>query len=162
EEGYRYDSSVFPIRRPGYGYPDAPLGPYKIERSAGKLLELPMATLTVGGLRIPAAGGGYLRQFPLGVIRAAFRQAERHNRPGMFYIHPWEVDPGQPRLPVGALTRVRHYRGLAGAASRVADLLARFRFVSVRDWLAADGAAAVVPTVVLGNPSVDRVGSADL
>ncbi len=143
EEGYRYDSSVFPIRRPGYGYPDAPLRPYRIDRPVGSLDQYPLATLTLAGMRIPAAGGGYLRQFPLGVIRAAFRQAEREDRPGMFYIHPWEVDPDQPRLPVGTLTRLRHYRGLRHTAERLSKMLRWFRFTSVRGWVAArDGAAA--------------------
>ncbi len=154
EEGYRYDSSVFPIQRPGYGYPGAPLGPYWIERPAGRLLELPLATLTLGGLRIPAAGGGYLRQFPLAVIRGAFRQAEQQRRPGMFYIHPWEVDPEQPRLPVGALTRIRHYRGLARTAPRIQDLLGRFRFVSVRAWRDAGAELAELPVERIGDRHV--------
>ena len=146
EEGYRYDSSVFPIRRPGYGYPGAPLHPYRIERSRGSLDEYPLATLEVAGLRLPAAGGGYLRQFPLAVIRAAFRQAERQGRPGMFYIHPWEVDPDQPRLPVGMLTRMRHYRGLGQTAERLTRMLKWFSFTSVRGWVASR------------EPSADRVG----
>lgn len=154
EEGYRYDSSVFPIQRPGYGYPGAPLGPYWIERPAGRLLELPLATLTLGGLRIPAAGGGYLRQFPPAVIRGAFRQAEQQRRPGMFYIHPWEVDPEQPRLPVGTVTRIRHYRGLARTAPRISDLLGRFRFVSVRAWRDAGAELAELPVERIGDRHV--------
>ena len=134
EEGYRYDSSVFPIRRPGYGYPGAPCGPYTIERESGSLLELPMATLGMGPLRIPAAGGGYLRQLPFALIRGAFRQAERQGRPGMFYIHPWEIDPDQPRLPVGPVAALRHYRGLERTAPRLRAMLAEFRFTSVRAW----------------------------
>lgn len=136
EEGYSYDSSLFPIRRPGYGYPGAPTAPHGIERSAGRLLEFPLATAAILGLRIPAAGGGYLRQFPLGVIRRAFAQQAGRGQPGMFYIHPWEIDPDQPRLPVGWLTRFRHYRGLGSTAKRLERLLTEFRFTSVRDWLA--------------------------
>jgi polysaccharide deacetylase family protein (PEP-CTERM system associated) len=138
EEGYSYDSSLFPIRRPGYGYPGAPTVPHGIPRPAGRLLEFPLATASIFGARLPAAGGGYLRQFPLGFIRRAFRQQADRGQPGMFYIHPWEIDPGQPRLPVGWLTRVRHYRGLAATEGRLERLLAEFRFVSVRDWLAAN------------------------
>ncbi len=136
EEGYAYDSSLFPIRRPDYGYPASPTRPYAIVRDAGRLLEFPLATASLLGLRIPAAGGGYLRQFPLVLIRRAFRQQAAQGHPGMFYIHPWEVDPDQPRLPVGWLTRVRHYRGLAGTAAKLESLLSEFRFGSVRDWLA--------------------------
>lgn len=136
EEGYAYDSSLFPIRRPGYGYPGAPMLPHGIQRTAGRLLEFPLATAAILGLRIPAAGGGYLRQFPLGVIRHAFRQQAGRGQPGMFYIHPWELDADQPRLAVGWLTRVRHYRGLGRTEGRLEKLLQEFRFTSVRDWLA--------------------------
>ncbi len=73
ETGHTYDSSVFPIRRPGYGWPGAPTTPYDIVRPGGTLREYPMTTLDVFGLRVPAAGGGYLRQFPYGVIRRAFQ-----------------------------------------------------------------------------------------
>ena len=100
EEGYRYDSSVFPIRRPGYGYPGAPTVPYEIRRPAGVLLELPMATAVIGGIRLPAAGGGYLRHLPYALTERAARQNGARGTSGMFYVHPWEIDEGQPRLPV--------------------------------------------------------------
>ena len=136
EEGYTYDSSIFPIRRPDYGYPGAPVIPYQIRRPAGVLLEIPMATARVLGLRIPAAGGGYLRQLPYALIRKAAQDAGARRQPGMFYIHPWEVDPGQPRFPVGLLTRVRHYGGLAKTFGHLERLLGEFHFTSVADWLA--------------------------
>ena len=137
EEGYTYDSSLFPIRRPGYGYPGAPPVPHEIRRPAGTLLEIPMATVSVLGWKLPAAGGGYLRQLPYRLTRAAAAEAERRNAPGMFYVHPWEVDPGQPRLPAGWLTRFRHYRGLDRMLPRLDRLLSEVRFVSVADWLAS-------------------------
>ena len=136
EEGYTYDSSLFPVRRPGYGYPAAPPFPHPIDRPAGRLIELPMATVTIAGLRVPAAGGAYLRHFPQAIIRRAFRAFERAGQPGMFYIHPWEIDPDQSRLPVGWLSRIRHYRNLGSTMARLRSLLAEFRFTSVRDWLA--------------------------
>lgn len=142
EEGYSYDSSIFPIRRSGYGYPAAPTVPHTIERSAGRLREFPMTTLRVLGARVPAAGGGYLRQFPLGVIRRAFAQSEAEGVPGVFYIHPWELDPEQPRLPVSALTRVRHYRGLESTAHRIDALLGEFNFTSIAGGVPAARAAA--------------------
>jgi polysaccharide deacetylase family protein (PEP-CTERM system associated) len=135
EEGYRWDSSLFPIRRPDYGYPAAPAVPHRLSRPQGSLLEFPMATVRIFGQRFPAAGGAYLRHFPLGLIRRAARDGERSGAPGMFYIHPWELDPEQPRLPVGWLSRVRHYRGLAQTASRLEALLSAFRFTSVAGWL---------------------------
>jgi polysaccharide deacetylase family protein (PEP-CTERM system associated) len=131
ETGHRYDSSVFPIRRPGYGWPGAPTAPYDIVRPGGILREYPMTTLDLLGFRIPAAGGGYLRQFPFEVTRRAFRRREAKGRPGMFYIHPWEVDPEQPRVACGWPTRVRHYRGLEQTMPRLERLLGEFRFSSV-------------------------------
>ncbi len=142
EEGYGYDSSLFPIRRPGYGYPGAGTSPHYITRPAGNLLELPLATFTLGGLRLPAAGGGYFRQFPYPVIRSAFRRLTAAGTSGMFYIHPWEVDPGQPRLPVGLVSRLRHYSGLHRTLSRLEQLLDDFSFTSVARRFGADGAGA--------------------
>ena len=136
EEGYTYDSSLFPIRRADYGYPAAPAIPHRLVRPCGRLLELPMATAGVLGLRLPAAGGGYLRLLPLGLTRRAFRRFERAGQPGMFYTHPWEVDPEQPRLPVGWLARVRHYGGLDRTKDRLKAILTEFRFTSVAAWLA--------------------------
>jgi polysaccharide deacetylase family protein (PEP-CTERM system associated) len=131
EEGYRYDSSIFPIRRPDYGYPGAPAGAYEIHRPAGTLLELPMATTTIGGARIPAAGGGYIRQLPYGLTERAFAEHSARGESAMFYIHPWEIDEQQPRLQVSLLTRLRHYNGLGRTMERLERLLARFRFASV-------------------------------
>ncbi len=135
EEGYSYDSSLFPIRRPGYGYPSACPFPYRIVRAGGSLVEFPLATLSLGPLRIPAAGGGYLRHLPLALIRAGFRQLGASGQPGMFYIHPWEVDPDQPRLPVGWITRRRHYGGLRRTLPRLEALLSEFQFTSAGQWL---------------------------
>jgi hypothetical protein len=96
-----------------------------------------MTTLDFLGLRIPAAGGGYLRQFPYGVIRGAFRSSEAKGQAGMFYVHPWEVDPAQPRVACGWLTRFRHYRGLERTLPRLERLLSEFRFTSVLPAAAA-------------------------
>lgn len=142
EEGHQYDSSRFPIRRAGYGSPGTPRDPYVIDTPSGLLLELPLATATFLDRLVPAAGGGYLRQFPFGVIRRAFREAAARRAPGMFYIHPWEVDPGQPRLPVPMVTRVRHYRGLARTLPLMDRLLAEFPFRSVRETY-PDGAVSL-------------------
>lgn len=137
ETGHEYDSSVFPIRRPGYGWPGAPTTPYDIRRPAGLLREYPMTVLEVAGWRVPAAGGGYFRQFPYAVTQAAFRRAGAAGRPGMFYIHPWELDPGQPRVGCSRLTGLRHYRGLAGTAARLERLLGEFAFDRVTPGIRA-------------------------
>ena len=142
EVGYVYDSSLFPIRRPGYGYPSAPARPHVIRCPAGDLFELPLATTTWAGLRLPAAGGAYLRQLPFGLTRRAFREHAARGETGVFYTHPWELDPGQPRLPVSWLTRVRHYRGLERTRDRIAALLAEFRWTSVARAFALDAARA--------------------
>ena len=135
EEGYRYDSSIFPIRRRGYGYPSAHRAPHVIQRPAGQISEFPLATTRFMNLAIPAAGGGYLRQLPLGVIQRAFREASERAESATFYIHPWEIDPDQPRLPVSRLNRVRHYRGLGSAQHRIDRLLGEFRFDAIASHL---------------------------
>ena len=135
EEGYQYDSSLFPIRRPGYGYPAARRVPHVIQRQRGRLAEFPLATTSILAYRVPAAGGGYLRQFPYAVIRRAFQEATDRGEPATFYIHPWEIDPGQPRLPVSSLNRIRQYRGLDGALVRVERLLEEFRFGTIASHL---------------------------
>jgi polysaccharide deacetylase family protein (PEP-CTERM system associated) len=131
EEGYRYDSSLFPIRRPGYGYPGTPHQPHDIARRGGTLVEFPMTVLSVGGADLPAAGGGYFRHFPYAVTRSALGAYARRGVPAMFYLHPWEVDPDQPRLPVPTLQRLRHYGGIAHTRARVLRLLSEFRFTSI-------------------------------
>lgn len=139
EEGYRYDSSLFPVRRPGYGYPGGSTDPHWLERPSGRLAEIPPTTLRWCGMRLPAAGGAYFRLLPYRVVRTAFRQAERRGVPGTFYIHPWEVDPAQPRLAVPRFVRLRHYGGLRRTAQRLELLLAEFRFTAARDTVAGLG-----------------------
>jgi polysaccharide deacetylase family protein (PEP-CTERM system associated) len=135
EEGYTYDSSIFPVHRTDYGYPDAPPIAHIIERPAGRLCEFPLATMIWNGVRIPAAGGGYFRHFPYNIIRRAFREHTDQGLPAVFYIHPWELDPEQPRLPVSLLTKVRHYGGLRATGERLERLLGEFRFTSLAEGL---------------------------
>jgi len=137
EEGYWYDSSLFPVRRPGYGYPDGLPGPHWLDRPSGMLAEIPPTTLRWCGLRLPAAGGAYFRLLPYGIVRAALRQCEREGTPGTFYIHPWEIDPAQPRLDVSWLTCLRHYGGLDRTAGRLERLLTEFRFRAMGDSVAS-------------------------
>jgi polysaccharide deacetylase family protein (PEP-CTERM system associated) len=139
EEGYHYDSSLFPIRRPGHGHTQAPPIAYYVERLSGALLEFPLATLDWRRFRLPAAGGAYLRHLPYALTRHAFRQNTLQGMPGMFYIHPWEVDPEQPRIRVPFLTRLRHYGGLRRTVPRLSRLLSEFRFTSVARHLAEYG-----------------------
>lgn len=133
EEGYRYDSSLFPVRRKGYGYPGGARDPYWIDRPAGRLAEFPPATLRVLGATLPAAGGAYFRLLPPALVHAAMRQTAARGESGTFYTHPWEWDPGQPRLDVPLLTRIRHYGGQAGVLGRLETLFRRFQFTSIRE-----------------------------
>ena len=131
EQGYKYDSSLFPVRRNRYGYANGKRGPHWLNRPGGRLLELPPTTLRRLGQNLPAAGGAYFRLFPYGVTRRAFQDAELDGVLGTFYVHPWEVDPDQPRLPVSPFTRVRHYGGLGRTLPRLDRLLSEFGFTSI-------------------------------
>jgi polysaccharide deacetylase family protein (PEP-CTERM system associated) len=133
EEGHRYDSSLFPVSRSGYGYVGGGRDPYWIPRPAGRIAEFPPATLRVLGRTLPAAGGAYFRILPYGLVRSALRSAEARGVPGTFYIHPWEWDPRQPRFRVPMLTRVRHYRGQSAVLGRIERLLDEFRFTRILD-----------------------------
>jgi polysaccharide deacetylase family protein (PEP-CTERM system associated) len=136
EEGYSYDSSLFPIRRPGYGYANGQRDPHWLERPGGRLGQAPPATLKLGALQIPAAGGGYFRLLPYGLVQAALREAERRGAPATFYIHPWELDPDQPRIASSPWTSARHYVGLARTVPRLERLLREFRFRPIGETMA--------------------------
>ena len=143
EEGYTYDSSRFPITRPGYGTASGAREPHVLATEAGPLHEYPPAVWPVAGINVPVAGGGWFRQFPRWVIERGLAQVLREGQPAVFYLHPWEVDPGQPRLPVGPLTRIRHYRGLHECADRLRRLMRRFAFRSIRSFESAPATTAV-------------------
>ena len=120
--------------------------PHVIQRQNGTLAEFPLATTSILTYPVPAAGGGYLRQFPYAVIRRAFQEATDRGEPATFYIHPWEIDPGQPRLPVSSLlNRIRQYRGLDGALVRVERILEEFRFGTIASYLPQLQAGASTP-----------------
>jgi polysaccharide deacetylase family protein (PEP-CTERM system associated) len=134
EEGYRYDSSLFPIRRSAhYGYPSAPRIPHWIERPAGRLLEIPLTTLRRGSWNLPAAGGAYFRLFPYALTRKAFGDCEARQTPAVFYVHPWELDPEQPRIAAPISSRFRHYWGLGRTSQRIRRMLADFQFGTIAD-----------------------------
>jgi polysaccharide deacetylase family protein (PEP-CTERM system associated) len=138
EEGYTYDSSLYPVRRRGYGFPGGGRHVHGLPLEAGPLTEVPPLTLRAGGFTLPAGGGGTFRQFPLAYTVRALHAMEGEGHGGTFYIHPWEVDPDQPRVNgVPLLTRIRHYRGLAQTETRLAAILSRFRFRPIADTLAA-------------------------
>jgi polysaccharide deacetylase family protein (PEP-CTERM system associated) len=126
EEGYLYDTSIFPVRHDRYGVPDAPRHSYQVP---GGLLELPPSTVRISGTNLPIAGGGYFRLMPYTWTRwGIHRLNTRERRPAVFYLHPWEVDPEQPRFNVGRATRVRHYYNLHRTADRLMQLMRDFTF----------------------------------
>jgi polysaccharide deacetylase family protein (PEP-CTERM system associated) len=139
--GFEYDSSVFPIVHDRYGIPGAAREPGPIAAPSGRtLVEFPMSAASFGGVRVPVSGGGYFRLLPYAVTRAGLRQInERDGQPFTFYLHPWEVDPGQPRVKVGLFSRFRHYNNLHKCEGRLRRLLGEFSFSTMRDVLETRG-----------------------
>jgi polysaccharide deacetylase family protein (PEP-CTERM system associated) len=132
EEGYRYDASIFPIRHDRYGIPLSERHAYVVEREAGSLLEAPASTVRWGAMNLPIGGGGYFRLLPYAWTRWGIgRLNERERKPAIFYLHPWEIDPEQPRLQAGALSRLRHYTNLDKTQSRFHALLRDFQFATL-------------------------------
>ena len=127
EAGYRYSSSIYPIRHDHYGMPDAPRFAWRPRGPQG-LLELPVSTVRLRGRNWPAGGGGYFRLLPYALSRWLLRRINSlDGQAGIFYFHPWELDPGQPRLPgLSVKTRVRHYLNLGRMEARLARLTADF------------------------------------
>jgi polysaccharide deacetylase family protein (PEP-CTERM system associated) len=138
EEGFRYDSSIFPMRHDRYGIPDAESKPHVLTTlGGGQLVEFPISVLRYGWAKIPIAGGGYFRLFPYRFTRWALRRMNRQQQEFVFYVHPWEVDPGQPRVnAAGALSRFRHYVNLRRSAERLGRLLDDFKFDTMHAVLA--------------------------
>jgi polysaccharide deacetylase family protein (PEP-CTERM system associated) len=137
EEGYSYDSSIFPIRHDRYGIPVSDRRPYRIDRSVGSLIEVPGSTTRIGPMNLPVAGGGYFRILPYWWTRWGIsRVNESEQRPAVFYLHPWEIDPGQPRLQAGRLGQFRHYRNLQCTEERLRQLLSDFRFDTMQAMVA--------------------------
>lgn len=128
--GFKYDSSVFPVHNHRYGIPDAPRLPYTTDEG---LVEVPVSTFPVPRAHLPFAGGVYFRFFSYGFVRALCRRLNARGEPVVFYLHPWEVDDGQPRIPLPAALRLRHYWGLARTAGKLDRLLKEFRFGPVRE-----------------------------
>lgn len=138
EEGIRYDASIYPIRHDRYGMPAAPLGPYRVQTTAGEIWEFPATAVSWWRFRLPVGGGGYLRLYPLFVTRWLLRQAHREGRPVLVYVHPWELDPQQPRVPgVPWPNRFRHYVNLHSTERKLRDLLGHFSWGSLSQAIAA-------------------------
>jgi polysaccharide deacetylase family protein (PEP-CTERM system associated) len=138
EEGITTDSSIFPTRHDRYGIPGAKLEMHPIETLSGTIWEYPPTVIQVAGQKVPAAGGGYFRLYPWWLTNRLLQQASRQGRPLMFYVHPWEIDPAQPRLHAGTrLNRFRHYVNLSSTEIKLERLLATYRFGTMSEAIAA-------------------------
>ena len=148
ELGFEYDSSIFPVHHDRYGMPDAKREPHVLKTPAGhSLVEFPLSTFQIGSYRLPISGGGYFRLFPYGFTRYALRRINAKDQlPFIFYLHPWEIDPQQPRIRASLLSRFRHYQNLDRCQQRLARLLGDFTFDTVEQVLANRGLLALKAT----------------
>lgn len=125
--GYRYSSSIFPIRHDLYGMPDAPRFPF--HPGSGPLLEVPVTTIRLSGRTLPCGGGGYFRLLPYASFKWALARVNRQeHRSGVFYFHPWEIDPAQPRVKAKLKSRFRHYVNLNRMEAKIIRLLDDFEW----------------------------------
>ncbi|MCC2641120.1 MAG: putative Polysaccharide deacetylase [Nitrospira sp.] len=133
EEGYVYDSSIFPVFHDRYGVPSANPEVHQILTSSGLLWEVPPSTVKYMGVRLPVAGGGYFRLYPYVILRALLRKLEGEGSPLVMYMHPWEFDPDQPRMEGSLVSRMRHYLNLDKTEIRLRALLQDFSFAPIRE-----------------------------
>ena len=139
EEGFEYDSSIFPIRHDRYGIPDSARFPYIINRNGhGKIKEFPLSTIRFFGINFPITGGGYFRLFPYWFTRWGLKRINKvEKKPFIFYFHPWEIDPDQPRFNPGYISRFRHYVNLSKTEGNLKKLLTDFKFTTFKNILAS-------------------------
>jgi polysaccharide deacetylase family protein (PEP-CTERM system associated) len=140
EEGFVWDSSIFPVHHDRYGMPGTPRWPHTLTTDKGHTLaEFPLSTLKFPGYTLPIAGGGYFRLFPYWFSRWGLGSINRQGQPFVFYLHPWEVDPSQPRLDVKWFSRFRHYNNLDVCEARLDKLIGHFSFVPMGEVLRNQG-----------------------
>ncbi|NOY73033.1 MAG: DUF3473 domain-containing protein [Gammaproteobacteria bacterium] len=136
EAGFEYDSSIFPVRHDRYGIPDAEEIPHRLKTLKGhSLVEFPLSTAKIFNHKLPVAGGGYFRLYPYALTKAGLTQINHRQQPFIFYLHPWEIDPEQPKVATSWLSRFRHYNNLDKCESRLCQLLIDFEFDTVQSVL---------------------------
>lgn len=136
EAGFTYDSSIFPVYHDNYGIPDSPRFPHVLKSPKGNsLVEYPLSTYRFLGQSIPVAGGGYFRLYPYWLSRFFYRSLNKKNNPFVFYMHPWEIDPDQPRVKASWFSEFRHYNNLDVCEARLRKLLTEFKFSSMQSKL---------------------------
>jgi polysaccharide deacetylase family protein (PEP-CTERM system associated) len=168
EEGFRYDSSIFPTYHPRYGIPEAKSFPHRLDNEPGSLWEFPPSVVQFWGWNVPVAGGGYFRLYPAQWTAYGFRHINRLGHPGIFVIHPWEIDPDQPRLDElkpGELrlsdceqtgNAWRHYLNLKSTEKKLDWFLSQFAFGSLGDVAerCASEEIVIAHSMPVGRPSV--------
>ena len=155
EEGFTYDASIFPIHHDRYGIPLSPRHPYVVRREAGTIIEVPASTIRLGPLNLPVAGGGYFRMLPYEWARTGIAHLNRvERRSAVFYLHPWEIDPEQPRLATSKLGQLRHYRNLDKTEERLRTLISEFPFSTVMHMLGSEVSVDCADTLALPLPYV--------
>jgi polysaccharide deacetylase family protein (PEP-CTERM system associated) len=135
--GFVYDSSIFPIMHDRYGIPGAKTVPHQYETENNqRIIEYPLSTVGLGRKRFPISGGGYFRLFPYWLTKAGLGRVNGKDRvPFIFYMHPWEIDEGQPRIKSSRLSEFRHYNNIDKFETRLRRLIRDFRFTTVSDVL---------------------------
>jgi polysaccharide deacetylase family protein (PEP-CTERM system associated) len=133
ELGFTYDSSIFPIHHDRYGMPGAPRAPFRFQTPSGPMTEFPITTFRLVGHNLPVGGGGYLRLLPRLYTRLGLKRVQKEGLSTVIYIHPWEVDPEQPRLPARLSSRLRHYTNLSKTLKRFQDVLQAGNYTSFRE-----------------------------
>jgi polysaccharide deacetylase family protein (PEP-CTERM system associated) len=134
EEGFRYDSSIFPVHHDLYGVPGAQRFPHTIKTGAGEIIEIPPTTFTLLGQNIPVAGGGYFRLYPLRLTKTIIKRINKIEKKAVvLYVHPWEVDVDQPRLHGPFLSRFRHYVNLRTTEQKLGSCMKEFKFKPISE-----------------------------
>jgi polysaccharide deacetylase family protein (PEP-CTERM system associated) len=144
DEGHTFDASIYPIRHDRYGIADAPRAAHVIQRPAGSIVEVPSSTVRFGSTNYPIAGGGYFRLFPYAATKWGIDKVNTTDRaPVVLYIHPWEIDPQQPRLPASRTTLMRHHVGMTTTLDKLRRVMTDFSFGPVSQVLEARTQGAV-------------------
>ncbi|MEN9510740.1 MAG: hypothetical protein RLZZ370_559 [Bacteroidota bacterium] len=133
--GYKYDSSIFPTERAHGGYAGADVNPHKIQTAAGELLEFPISVAPLGPSTFCFFGGGYFRLFPWFMIKNRSRLLNKAGRPVIYYLHPREIDPTHPRMPMSAVRRFKSYVNLHGTKAKLQKLVHDQELVSFQSWM---------------------------
>ncbi|MDH5729908.1 MAG: DUF3473 domain-containing protein [Gammaproteobacteria bacterium] len=140
EAGFKYDSSIFPIYHDRYGIPDAEKIPHVLTTPGdNQIVEFPLSTSKFVGMNLPAAGGGYFRLYPYWLSKHLLKNLQSKKQPFVFYLHPWEVDPDQPKVDVGWKSKFRHYNNLHKCETRLSQLLQSFPFTTMKSVLQKNG-----------------------